>query len=276
MTYRINLLEFDSPEGLGLLTPNEKLCLRNVKRTIRIYRRRGDVSLDILFLDDAGCEEQIALLKSEPSFSPSLDVDVLLAFFRSNSTPGMIKSDLCRGAALYRSGGYYLDIDVVPRVPLWDLILPEIDFVTAREAPWPPGSQGESHGGFFQAIWASKPHHEVTREYIRLYESRAKENANADEVYGTAMLTYAYNSIRSGDRSAISNAQLIDEGWLRDGEDEDVPRLRGVGCCCDAVVRVGSTVAFYSRAPGTGTSDSCFLPEHNSGTELPSWPIPVE
>lgn len=279
MTYRINLLNFDSPEGLALLSAGEKLLLRNVKRTISIYRRRGDVSLDVVFLDDAGCEEQIALLGSEPSISDILDVNVLLAFFRSNSTPGVFKGDLCRGAALYRSGGYYLDVDIVPRVPLWELLRPETDFVTAREAPWPPGSQGESHGGFFQAsqaIWATKPYHPVTREYLRLYESRAKENANENELYGTSILVYAYNLIHSRERSAISNAKLIDEGWLLDGEDEDVPRLRGVGCCCNSVVRVGSTVAFYSRAPGTGGSGSCYLPENNTGTELPSWPIPIE
>jgi hypothetical protein len=137
----------------------------------------------------------------------------------------------------------------------------EVDFFTARNAPWPPAPEkGKQLGGFFQAIWAARPYHPITMRYLSLYESHAKTNPNKP-LMGVWVLENAYNQVLKETPSIFATSMLVHEGWLEEGKDMDIPRLNGTGCCCHAVVRVGPTVAFYSRAPGTGGSNSCQLPD---------------
>jgi len=252
-TFRSNLLRDN------ITDETEKLIRANVERTIAVYEQRDGISLDIMFLDDDDCIKQIKFLADEPEFA-SLDVETLLRYY--HSVPGAVKGDICRGIVLYRNGGYYLDVDVVPfRQPLWELTNHTVDFITARNAPWPPPPhEGKPSAGFFQAIWAARPYHPVTLQYLRNYEKIAK---TGESQFGVLVLEDAYNQVlkSAGKNGSLGEAQLLQEGWLWEGKDLDVPRLNGTGCCCHAVVRVGENVGFYSRAPGTGGSNSCGLPE---------------
>ena len=87
----------------------------------------------------------------------------------------MYKADICRGAALYETGGLYFDIDIEARMPLWNAIHPTTEFVTTLV------HRDSNHlGNFFQAFigvtggnWAMKRYLELFVDY---YEGRVKVN----------------------------------------------------------------------------------------------------
>ena len=97
--------------------------------------------------DDASCLEKI---KQIPTFSKS---NHTLAWFQSNETLGMLKSDACRLAQLYIDGGVYLDNDLELRTSLLDLISDGYDIIT---------SVALNDRDIFQAIFAASP-----REYFQ-------------------------------------------------------------------------------------------------------------
>lgn len=261
-TFKFNLLQH---QDVSDLSQTDRLILDNVRHTISMYKQRNGVPVDILFWGDSDCVNAISSFGIGDAKLSHIDSEALLRYYKAETTPGAIKGDLCRAIALYNLGGYYLDVDLLTRIPLWDLIDPRVDFTTARNAYWPPppNPDGEKKGhgqGFFQAVWASRARHPVTLRYLELYNDHAKKNTT-DILWGVYALESAYNDVMKDAPTVLTTtSQLIQEGWLEEGKDLDVPRLNGTGCCCHAVVRVNSTVAFYSRAPGTGGSNSCQLP----------------
>ena len=95
--------------------------------------------------NDASCLEK---MKQIPTFANS---NHTLAWFQSNDTLGMLKSDACRLAQLYIHGGLYLDNDLELRTSLLDLISDGYDIIT---------SVALNDRDIFQAIFAASP-----REY---------------------------------------------------------------------------------------------------------------
>ena len=97
-TYKSNILESGKP----------KLYYDNVYATISAYRaqwghpaddgRGGGADVD--FLDDNAC--RMVVEEVEPQLTPFFD----------SETRGDHKADICRIAALYKSGGYYFDMDL--------------------------------------------------------------------------------------------------------------------------------------------------------------------
>ena len=246
----------------------DRQIAQNVLRTIDMHRNRADDAVSVLFLDDASCAK---IIKHVDSIVGG-ELGALTIYFESPGAKGALKADICRGAALFVYGGYYFDVDIVPRFPLWDLIHPKIEFVTARAAPWPPpevrfdkvsdawvpdpGSKGgnKHRASMFQAVWASTPFHGATLQYMRVINHQIKAGSRW---WGVHALRDAYKAAIESNATARQASLLMQEGWLRAGDDPDVPRLNGTGCCCHAVVRLEGTVAFYSRFPGTGKVGSC-------------------
>ncbi|KAL3935687.1 MAG: hypothetical protein SGBAC_008841 [Bacillariaceae sp.] len=132
-TYSKNLLQVKIPNHLH----------ENVMKTIKTYADAWGIGnnskVEVLFYTDKECLE---LLKQvEPKYLP---------IFQTESFPAY-RGDICRAAALYVYGGYYLDVDIQPLKPLDPL--PGVDFITAKMKT----------GIFFQAIIAATPRHPVLK-----------------------------------------------------------------------------------------------------------------
>jgi len=103
--------------------------------------------------DDTSCLEK---MKQIPTFAKS---NHTLAWFQSNQTPGMFKSDACRLAQLYIHGGVYLDNDLELRFSILDLISRGYDFITSVDL-----------GGkdIFQAIIAASSRHALIQRSMEI------------------------------------------------------------------------------------------------------------
>ena len=122
---------------------NEPLLIQqNVKNNLFLFP-----NYTFIQDDDASCLEK---MKQIPTFANS---NHTFAWFQSNDTLGMLKSDACRLAQLYIHGGVYLDNDLELRTSLLDLISDDYDIITSV-------SLDESL--IFQAIVAASP-----REYFQ-------------------------------------------------------------------------------------------------------------
>eukprot|EP00526_Cylindrotheca_closterium_P009507 CAMPEP_0113643674 /NCGR_PEP_ID=MMETSP0017_2-20120614/22974_1 /TAXON_ID=2856 /ORGANISM="Cylindrotheca closterium" /LENGTH=435 /DNA_ID=CAMNT_0000555221 /DNA_START=170 /DNA_END=1473 /DNA_ORIENTATION=- /assembly_acc=CAM_ASM_000147 len=106
----------------------------------------------VRFLTDEDCLQ--SLQKVFPALIP----------FFLNETQGMFKADICRGSALYETGGVYLDVDIGVRADLWYDLLPTTEFFTSlvhRQSKYP------RH--FFQAILGAAPKSPIIYKYLELF-----------------------------------------------------------------------------------------------------------
>jgi len=132
-TYPKNLLYKTTPKHLH----------SNVMGSIKLYADAWGIdkitNMDVLFYNDKDCINLIKQL--EPRF--------VKIFWTENY--GAYRGDMCRIAALYQYGGYYLDVDIQPLQALDPP--PGVDFITARM----------DNGHFFQAIMAVTPRHPILK-----------------------------------------------------------------------------------------------------------------
>jgi len=169
-TYKSNILESGKP----------KLYYDNVYATISAYREqwghpaddgRGG-GADVDFLDDNAC--RMVVEEVEPQLTPFFD----------SETRGDHKADICRIAALYKSGGYYFDMDLKTVNP----VVPSAatTFATAEE----PGGEG-----FFQAFLATVPSHPALKycldEMVTFYTNKQRAPMKTGGM-GTVTLRRAY------------------------------------------------------------------------------------
>ncbi|KAL3928705.1 MAG: hypothetical protein SGBAC_012531 [Bacillariaceae sp.] len=128
-TYHTNLFDCIFPRHL----------YDNVQHTIQRYADLWGIenksNVDVLFFDDDDCAQVIAV--SEPRLLPIFWAE----------TNGAYRADICRIAALYQYGGYYLDVDIEVIQTLDPS--PDVDFITAQAG----------NRVFFQAIMASTAGH---------------------------------------------------------------------------------------------------------------------
>lgn len=132
------------------LTDEEEIVLAaNIQKVIRLHPK----STTVRFLTDKQCIE--SLQKTYPSLIP---------YFQKEEQ-GMFKADICRGSALYETGGIYLDVDVGVRKDLWLDLANQTEFVTSlvhRQSHYP------NH--FFQAILGAAPKSPIIYKYLELFE----------------------------------------------------------------------------------------------------------
>lgn len=129
-TYHTDL--FSTPESD--LTDDEDIALaENVHSIISLHP-----GASVRFLNDHDCLESIRAV---------LGSDTNLTTYFTNEEHGMYKADICRGAALYETGGMYFDIDIEARMSLWNVIAPRTEFVTTLVH-----KDSNHHGGFFSGI----------------------------------------------------------------------------------------------------------------------------
>jgi len=109
----------------------------------------------VRFLVDSDCEHSIR---------NALGNDTKLVNYFRQESQGMYKSDMCRGAALWETGGLYFDVDLGVRMSLWDVLGPRTSFVTVKVH-----ERSKQRPGFFQAFIGATPHHPILRHYLELF-----------------------------------------------------------------------------------------------------------
>ena len=166
---------------------------RNVRKIIEMHPDADQIR----FLTDHDCIRALQAV---------LGPNAPLIHYFQQETQGMYKADICRGAALWETGGIYLDVDVGVRMSLWgdDVDNSENMDVTAtahedadveadsshhwNEQNQPPPHQPQPllhdnttfatnfvHrdsnyiGHFFQAFMAVTPHHAIIERYLHLF-----------------------------------------------------------------------------------------------------------
>ena len=147
-TYKTNLLMANFTE----LSIMEKVFLNNTFNTISLHP-----GATVRFLDDADCLAAIQEVYSA-------DTNMTGHFMAERE--GMYRGDVCRGAALYQTGGIYFDMDVVARMSMWDVIEKDVDFVVPQE----PVKPDPKYRTFYQAFVAATRRHPIIRTYLDLFE----------------------------------------------------------------------------------------------------------
>ncbi|CAB9502136.1 expressed unknown protein [Seminavis robusta] len=156
-THNVNLLQYNKnqpdnqQENRTKEEQQELLALqKNIHATIDKHPRAT-----VRFLTDKDCVQSL-----QAALGPNAP---LIDHFR-NETMGMYKADICRGAALWETGGIYLDVDVGVRMHLLDVLQPNTTFATSlvhRDSKHP--------GNFFQAFMATTPRHAILERYLQLF-----------------------------------------------------------------------------------------------------------
>lgn len=229
-TYKHNLLQTKGPA----------LLYNNVMETIRQYQQlwNDPQPAEIRFLDDPAC--RLAIQQSEPKLMKHFD----------NEKEGKYRADICRVADLYNHGGYYFDVDLLVIEPI--KLDPTITFSSVLSG-FPNWDQ------FFQAFLATTPQHPVLKEalqiMLRYYEGN---HTIRGKNVGTSTLKDAYDAIDEAKRGP--SKLLVETKNTKENEAKgewyypDVPKLDGVGCCCDQICHdpEEKKAYFYARIPGSG------------------------
>jgi len=161
-THVLNLLSPSQP----LIEDEDKVLSQNVQNTISLHEQST-----VRFLTDKEC------IQSIQNIFPSSDAKKakkLIEYFLKESE-GMYKADLCRGAALYETGGLYFDVDIQARMSIWEVLKTSTEFVTVKVH-----SQSKHPTGFFQAFIGVTKRHPMMKKYVEYfleyYEGTRKVN----------------------------------------------------------------------------------------------------
>jgi mannosyltransferase OCH1-like enzyme len=230
-TYKYNLLEAKDPP----------LLYQNVQNTIQKYREAwGDPDAAVWFLDDDACRAAIYFTKRN-----------LLTYF-DREIHGSWKADICRIAALYLTGGQYLDVDMEVVAP-W---LPDrnVAFATATNP---------DETRYFQSFLASERNGRILEEALDamlLFYMNKKTRIMA--LIGPDTLNWAIRSVPVSEQGKI--VLLKEAEAIHDAPDTPL-RRNAVGCCCNFVVQDPATnqTLFYSRVVGGG--NKCMFHDSHEG-----------
>ena len=185
-TYHTNLLS----TPLEQLTDEEDRALSsNVQHIVALHPEST-----IRFLNDEDCKSSI---------KATLGPDTKLVQYFNDETHGMYKADICRGAALYETGGLYFDIDIEARMSLWEVIRPRTEFVTTLVH-----KDSNHRGGFFQAFIGVTPRHPVMKRYVELFVEYYEGKVKVNGPLGVYFLRMAYDELVSHDEEKKQYTEL--------------------------------------------------------------------
>ena len=249
-TYKHNLL---LP---GLLTEGEtfdeeeKVLADNTRNTINLHP-----NAEIHFLTDDECLTIIKRVMSASTLSNETETNTLAGLdnFFLQEKKGMLKSDVCRGAALYESGGLYFDVDLQARMNVWDVIPLDTEFVTPLVH-----KKHKVKGAFFQAFIGTIPRNPVIYRYLEMFAEyyRGSREISSTKSKGVVLLRQAYDDIKSKTEpfDFLHNVQLWQEVRYNKDAFPDVEPTRGKRRACHFLVEIPDRrrlVPFYSRVKGS-------------------------
>lgn len=182
-TYHTNLLT-TSESDLG---DEEDVALaHNTRSIISLHTNDSSTSIStttttVRFLTDDDCLDSIRM---------ALGHDTNLTTYFTTEKHGMYKADICRGAALYESGGLYFDVDIEARMSMFHVLHTQTKFVTSLVH-----KDSNHHGMFFQAFIGSTPHHPILKRYLELFLLYYEGKVDVSGPLGVYFLRMAYNDI---------------------------------------------------------------------------------
>eukprot|EP00041_Stephanoeca_diplocostata_P017895 m.369339 g.369339 ORF g.369339 m.369339 type:complete len:386 (-) comp20849_c0_seq6:189-1346(-) len=251
--------------------PFEQRLADNVQHIVKMHP-----NTQVEFLDDIGCERAIATI----SRYSAADIGILLRGFQ-NEKDGSMKGDLCRGAALLNSGGYYFDVDIYPVADVRTALSQFTEFVSCYGARRQVGNEPSKE--VFQAFIGAEPQHPIIREYVNKIRVHYSKDApkQAMGVVAMAQALRAYMRLKKSaniymfqeeNLNTMASADLktpVGDAAAVAKLGREAPRIGGAGAFCDYVVydpkRV--TLLFYSRVPGASKMcydrDKHFLADSN-------------
>ena len=155
-TYHTNLLTTLESD----LGDEEDVALaHNVRSIISLHTNDSSTTTTttttVRFLTDEDCIDSIRM---------ALGHDTNLTTYFTTEKHGMYKADICRGAALYESGGLYFDVDIEARMSMFHVLHTQTRFVTTLVH-----KDSNHHGMFFQAFIGSTPQHPILKRYLELF-----------------------------------------------------------------------------------------------------------
>jgi hypothetical protein len=219
-THKRNILETKDPPHL----------YENVLNTIQKYREAwGDPNAPVWFLNDTDCLS--AIYAAKPALLNYFDLEV----------HGSWKADICRVAALYLTGGYYFDVDMLVVQP-WK----HDDNVTFATVMNPEKTR------YFQSFLVSEPQGPILKKSLSrmllFYENRISRQG---VLLGPDTMKWAFESVPMSERG---ETVFLEEHAYPRTQAESFERREAVGCCCDFGVRDSDTKeqVFYSRIVGAG------------------------
>jgi hypothetical protein len=219
-TYKTNLLTDPVDTKDRTLASN----IKHIENTVP--------NASIRFLTDRDCIHTIKKLPKQ------LQRNLLPVF--KKEVRGMIRGDICRGAALYQTGGWYIDVDVeVTRD--FRLLAKRMQHETLLTVipAWQPATS------YFQAIMGVRsPRDRTIRKYLWMFVNHTQQNRN--ENTGTLLLHEAVLATKAHVYELYeSRGPLTFQGKRS--------RFTGKGYWCDNVVydKHYGDLWFYSRVQGS-------------------------
>jgi hypothetical protein len=243
-THSINLLTNNNNNNNNTSADSELQALAsNVRHSLQLH---PDAS--VRFFTNEDCEQAIVRVFGDDKEKKRR----LLEYFRKE-TEGMFKGDLCRGVALYETGGIYLDVDLGVRMRLWNAIDNATSFATIRVH-----GQSANPGAFFQAFIAVAPRHAILLRYIELFEEyyQGKLPQFKKKPLGVVLLKRAYDEVLAEQPALKESVEIWQEVLYRFDLQNTLlkhvpPPTWGTRRACKFIVVSSTneplTVPFYSR-----------------------------
>lgn len=199
---------------------NTEIVLRNNVQSLSAL-----VDNKILFLDDNDCLSRINALRS---FGIEHEVVRDLLFYFQNQKRGMIKADICRGAALFPYGGWYLDVDVYSDRDFREILYRLKKYHTFLTVI--PTYQSDK--SFFQAIIWSSPKNLIIREYLILFSKLKSIETASKENIGTLLM---YQAVQKYKNSVYLLRETRGVNYLKKHSRSHL-KLTNLGYWCDNVI----------------------------------------
>jgi hypothetical protein len=226
------------PSLQDLVSEKQIYLRQNVRNIISMYKPQK-----VHFLNDLDC---IQLLREYyRDFASMMQQKFVLEH-------GMIRGDICRGLALYKYGGLYMDVDLESRLVVWSLLPVNTSFASV----WEHGSRD-----IFQSFLAATPQHPIIQRYLDLfriyYQGKLQDPINHKK--GVVLLRMAYDQITlESNYSWRLTLQMWNETlYHHDFNDtlglaQEYQRRQGGGGLCDYLVTdSNANVPFWSHVPGS-------------------------